>query len=379
MTIQNNDLGGRIRFARILKGLSQQELGELVYTSRQFIFQIESSTRAPSQDLLGAICEALDVTHLFMESSYECNIQPDQFHFRKRRSTPLSLASRVAAFGSLLEQILLYLELYVDLPKPFEFDLVPADCNQDGEYTRQQIENISNKFREKFKLGKDTPIDNVTKLLENLGVVVTSFKDVSEKVDALSFSKTRHYILRNTEKASVCRQRFDLAHELGHLILHQGVETGDPRTEAEADHFASAFLFPNIAFIKEFHQCLTIGGSFRWERLFQLKQRWKVSARAIIYRAHSLGLIDSRQYRSANIYLSKIGRSEPLDDKLEMESPVLLNNTFDLLQREMGISFAEISKNLGFNPKYLSGIMNLQRNDLTQETNISALKPMRLT
>lgn len=378
MTNQSNDLGGRIRFARILKGLSQQELGELVSTSRQFIFQIESGTKSPSQELLGAICDTLEVTKIFMDASYECDIQPDQFHFRKRRSTPNSLASRVAAFGTLLEQVLIYLDMYVDLPPPFEFEIKREECNQDGEYTRQQIENISNRFRETYSLGQDTPIDNVTTLLENLGVVVTSFNGVSDKVDALSFTKTRHYILRNSEKASVCRQRFDLAHELGHLILHQGVETGDPRTEAEADHFASAFLFPNKAFVREFHQCLTIGGSFRWEQLFQLKRRWKVSARAIIYRAHSLGLVDSRQYRSANIYLSKIGRTEPLDEILEMEPPILLNDTFDLLLKGMGISFAEISNGLGFNPKYLSEMMELDREDLIQESNISALKPMRL-
>src|SRR5690606_25667883 len=138
------------------------------------------------------------------------------------------------------------------------------------------------------------------------------------------------------------------------------------------------FLFPNKAFIREFHPCLTIGGSFRWEQLFNLKRRWKVSVRAIIYRAHSLGLIDSRQYRSANIYLSKIGRAEPLDEILEMESPILLNDTFDLLLKEMGISFAEISNGLGFNPKYLSEMMELDREDLTQENNITALKPIRL-
>src|SRR5690606_791722 len=133
-----------------------------------------------------------------------------------------------------------YLDMYVDLPPPFEFEIKPDECNQDGEYTRQQIENISNRFRETHNLGQDTPIDNVTALLENLGVVVTSFNGVSDKVDALSFTKSRHYILRSSERAAVWRQRFDMSHAPRQLILHHRVEAGDPQTKAEADHSAGA-------------------------------------------------------------------------------------------------------------------------------------------
>jgi len=59
-----------------------------------------------------------------------------------------------------------------------------------------------------------------------------------------------------------------------------------------------------------------------------------VSARAIIYRAHQLGLITAQQYRSANIQLSS-GQSkvEKYDEQITPEEPELLNNSLKLLEK----------------------------------------------
>ncbi|WP_150317353.1 ImmA/IrrE family metallo-endopeptidase, partial [Enterobacter hormaechei] len=77
--------------------------------------------------------------------------------------------------------------------------------------------------------------------VENQGAIVTGFDGVSEKVDALSVNRKFPIIIRNTAKESACPMRFDLAHECGHLIMHDGIETGCKKTEREADAFASAF------------------------------------------------------------------------------------------------------------------------------------------
>lgn len=377
MMTNHPKMGDRIRTARLLKGLSQQELGQILCTSRQFIHTLESNIKSPSNELLQIIFETLNINSNFLNVEFQSELQSEQCHFRKRRTTTLQMASRVTAFGTILENLIQYLESYVELPPPFTFDLEDSEINES--YSRQQIENIAERFRQKYQLGTDTPINDVITLLENLGVVVTSFNGVSDKVDALSFSKSRHFVLRNNEKPSACRQRFDLAHELGHLVLHQGIETGSPITEAEADHFASAFLFPRNAFLREFAPAVTTGGSIKWEYLQKLKLRWKVSLKAIVYRAHSLGLIDSRQYRTANIKLSKDGYPEKGDEAVHLEQPSLLNNTFDLLNDSLGITFSEIAKNVGFEPQYLSEILDLNRSDLSTVNNVSALRPIRLS
>lgn len=374
----NSQIGERIRFARVLRGYSQQQLGEAVSCSRQYIHQVESGLRAPSDDVEAAICEALEITSLFIKTELHNELQPEQCHFRKRRTTSLTLAARVAAFGTLLEAVLNYVEQFVELPSPFNFDLTPSEMGDDGKYTRETIERIAERFRAENNLGTDTPISDVTALLENLGVVVTAFNGVSDKVDALSFSRSRHFVLRNTEKQSTCRQRFDLAHELGHLVLHQGVETGCHTTEAEADHFASAFLFPRKAFIREFPSCISQSGRFKWLSLEKLKLRWKVSLRAVIYRAHSLGLIDSRQYRAANVKLSKEGLPEKGDHYIPLEEPTLLESSFSLIREQLSLDFARISTNLGVQPRYLAELLGVSCPTVNMDNNIAAMPPRRL-
>ncbi|MDT9702280.1 ImmA/IrrE family metallo-endopeptidase, partial [Streptomyces sp. P17] len=80
--------------------------------------------------------------------------------------------------------------------------------------------------------------------------IVTNFNIVSKEVDALSVSVERPFIVRNTAKESVCRQRFDIAHEIGHLVMHEGIVTGDRTTENQANRFASALLLPRPMMLK---------------------------------------------------------------------------------------------------------------------------------
>jgi len=79
---------------------------------------------------------------------------------------------------------------------------------------------------------------------------------------------------------------FDVAHELGHMVMHRGIRTGNIETEREADVFADAFLMPGGAFGREF-QALP----FSWDHVFRLKKRWSASAAAIVKRAYDLNLL----------------------------------------------------------------------------------------
>jgi Zn-dependent peptidase ImmA (M78 family) len=120
-----------------------------------------------------------------------------------------------------------------------------------------------------------------------------------------------------------------MSHELGHLVLHQGLETEDHQLEDEANRFASAFLLPRVAFIKEFPRRQRID----WGELLQMKARWRVSLQAIIRRAYDLGIIGAVQYRNANVYISRNGwkTSEPGEELIPVESPEIVPTGFQLL------------------------------------------------
>ena len=213
-----------------------------------------------------------------------------------------------------------------------EFPAINIYEAEDHEYNSvQNIEVLAEKVRRQLGLGLG-PISHVIKLLESLSCIVVNLADADEKIDAFSTFTGRPIVVRNTQKLSPGRLRFDFAHELGHLIMHQGIETGCRITEQQANNFASAFLMPRSAFASEFPRVR--GAYLNWDSLVQMKVRWGVSLKAIIYRAKALGMLSPEKAKSAYIYLSKNGytKNERGDELMLIEQPLMLQNAIDLLE-----------------------------------------------
>jgi Zn-dependent peptidase ImmA (M78 family)/DNA-binding XRE family transcriptional regulator len=367
----NNFYGDKLRLARLLNGLKLQELGDAVSVSRQFIHQMEGGIKLPANDVLEALCEVLKVNRTFFQLPVGNDVKFEQCHFRKRRTTPIGLANRVQAFSTVFEQLVVYINELLELPP---VDILTVDLVGEH-YTNEEIERAAEGCRKQWSLGIDTPIARMTRVLENAGIVITQFDGVSEKVDALSLNRKFPIIVRNNAKESVCRMRFDLAHECGHFVLHDGIETGDKATESEADRFASAFIFPRTAFLKEFSDMK--GRRINWVLIYKLKIRWGMSARAIIYRANQLGLITAQQYRSANVHLNRSGQTkvEKHDEDIQPEQPELLEGAFNIMREDLGISFTQIARKLGITNSLLSeitGILPMSESHLNNVIPISA-------
>ena len=344
--------GDKLRLARLLNGLTQQQLGESISASRQFVHQMESGVRQPAGDVLNALCETLQVKGSFFADPVGNDVKFEQCHFRKRKTTPVGIANRVLAFSTIFEQLVDYINEHLELPTIN----LPVIEHSSSSYSNSDIELAAEECRKMWGLGLNTPIAKMTRVLENAGVVITQFNGVSEKVDALSLNRKFPIIVRNDAKESVCRMRFDLAHECGHFVLHEGIETGDYITESEANKFASAFLFPRSAFVTEFNS--TKDTRLNWKLIYKLKIRWGMSAKAILYRAHHLDLISAQQYRSGNVHLNKTGQSkiENYDEDIQFEAPELLINALEILRNQLGISFNHIADYLGVYPSMLSTI-----------------------
>ena len=187
------------------------------------------------------------------------------------------------------------------------------------------------------------------RVLENAGGVVTFFTSSRHEVDALSIARARPLVVRNTVKESPGRLRFDLGHECGHLVIHQGIETGDKETEAQANRFASAFLMPRDSFRQEF---TAMPGRLDWRVIYSLKLRWRVSAKAIIRRARDLGRLNDMQYAAGNRFLHQSGqaRTERYDERLPMEAPELIETAVRAYLRSVNASPVELAARLGMTP-----------------------------
>lgn len=358
-------LGDRLRLARLMRGYTLQELGTAASVTRQNIHQLEANTRTPNIDVVQALAEFLEVETSFFSTPLVSEVKPEQCHFRKRKTTPVGIANRVIAYSTLFEQVVAILQDKLNLP-PADFDFADKHGFDTSNLTPKRIEELAETAREYWELGTNCPIESMVNVLEYHGAVVTCFDDLSDKVDALSVNRQFPIVIRNKFKTSACRMRFDLAHECGHFVMHDGIETGDNRTESEANSFASAFLMPRAPFMQEFQYCFA-GSQLNWEEIFAMKLRWKVSARAIIYRAHYLRLITAQQYRGANVHLNRSGqaRKEKYDDTIPLEEPEMLEQGFKLLNNELQITFSDVAHKLGVSLTTLSHItgLNVPSND----------------
>ena len=343
--------GDKLRFARLIKGYSLDELGSILNVTRQNIHKMEAG-QEPKENQLALLCSHLDVEPNFFYVDRNTPVVEEQCHFRSLRSRTKTLTNTIMARAELLDSLIKEVELNFDLPK-FQ---PPSYLDSDIE-SFEDIERISENLRRNWDLGTG-PISDMTIIVENAGIIVTMMDGADEKVDAFSLSRKRPIIIRNNAKKSPCRYRFDLAHELGHLIMHDGIITGCKATEKQANYFASAFLMPRIGFINAVDRFPIIKGakSFNWTNLYKLKKYFKVSFKALIYRAKSLGVINDDQMRSGYIYINKKGwaKKEYLDDEIPSECPSLLKSMLTTLD---STSWKKILAKLGVTNTLVSQLL----------------------
>lgn len=335
--------GDKLRLARLLASLSLDELGGMVAASRQYVHQLETDAREPSAEMRAALAAALGVREAFFAAPAINPVREDDCHFRKLMTAPRAVMAQATARGTFVEMLVTALDKRLRLPKVNFPDL--------GRPTSlEAVERIAEGVRAHWGLGLDAPITNVTRAVENAGAVVVHFADISDRIDALSIARRRPIIVRSSAKAAAVRLRFDLAHECGHLVMHQGIITGDSETEEQAHRFASAFLIPWAAFAREFPRTRR---GLDWTGLFQMKLRWMVSVRAIVRRAYDLGLIDAAQYRTANVHLTKTGqaKAERYDDTLESEAAELMSTALRVLSERDPAGMRALFDELGSSPE----------------------------
>ncbi|VUL83465.1 helix-turn-helix domain-containing protein [Stenotrophomonas maltophilia] len=342
--------GAQLRIARHFWGMTLQEIADAISTTRQFVSQLETGKAKPgrSDAIIQALANVVEVHPDFLFRSEREQVHEEQAHFRKLAATKASTRQMVLARGSIFGQVVDFIAKRVRLPEVNIPDHL--DCT-----SAEQIERAAELTRMHWGLGLG-PISHMVRVVERAGIIVAFFNEASAQVDALSIASKRPIIVRNDAKKSPFRQRFDIAHELGHLVLHEGQVTGDRKTESEANRFASAFLLPRTTFAKAFPRR---GTRLDWAGIRQLKLAFGASKAAILYRARSLDLIDEDQYRSAIITLKNRGEAieEAEDGLVANELSELIPKSLEVLRNAHGIGFSDLAQALSISPDFLKQIV----------------------
>ena len=321
--------GARLTLARHLAGLRKSDLATRVDKSPTAVAAWESGAKRPTAATVAQLALSLSVKPGFFA------VRPDDIaalsttpHFRSLRSTSQLARDQAFAYGQLAVDIATSLEKHVEFP---EVDLpsLPVaveDAAGDGP------EQAARLVRERWGMG-DGPVGHLVRLIEHHGVLVVFSTLQAASVDAYSFSsQVRPVVVLNPIKRDYYRQRLDVAHELGHLIMHADAEPGGRVVEEQAYQFASELLMPAA----EMRDLLpaTMGGNV-WFTLAKLKEHWGVSIQALLFRARRLGRLSDVSYRNAMTTISTRGwrRDEP-GLVTAIEQPSLLPRALELLDQE---------------------------------------------
>jgi len=173
--------------------------------------------------------------------------------------------------------------------------------------------------------------------------LVTAVGSWDPRLDAFSVrTRNRPVVVLCSEEGNAARRRFDAAHELAHLLLHEAAAEANQIQEKQAHRFASALLMP----AEEVEPWLP-RRSNDFELLEEGSRIWGVSMQALLYRARALGTLSADAYQRAMRRMSAAGwrTREPVEFG-PAEAPELLRRAIDTLPAA-GVTVSAIAEEFG--------------------------------
>jgi len=315
--------GERLTLARHLAGLRKNALAGIVGKTPTAVASYENNIKKPSPATVAQLALALGVDpEFFHPGPPRRRERPQVPHFRSLRSTTQVSRDQAHAYLLTALDVVATLERHVDFPAVKIPEVpVPDDPNSYAE-----AEEAARTLREHWGVPSG-PVGHLVRLAENHGIIVVFSPAQSASVDAYSLAiDGKAAVALNPLKDDYWRQRFDVAHELGHLVMHEDAEPGGQVLEEQAHRFAAEFLTPQ----REIGQRLPAKAD--WRRLAELKEEWGVSMQALLFRARYLGIMSDTTYSNAMMKVSANGwrRREPGPPRV-LEQPSSLPAAIDLL------------------------------------------------
>lgn len=285
-------IGNRIRQARLAAGLTLDALGEKVGVTHTAIQKYEKCLMTPPSSQLLKLARACGVRVEYFFRTHAVELLAPEFRklasFGKTAQEALKIKvvnqieKRVELLGCFPESPLLRFEPPAGLP---------ARITQSD-----QLEAFSDQLRGAWSLGLN-PIGDLTDTLEALGLLVIVVDEENPGFSGLmATARTadgRSYpVVAVSSRWPGDRQRFTLAHELGHLLLAGRLDAGLDEEKA-CNRFAGAFLAPKAAVLQ------LLGASRRsleWQELFALKHEFGLSMAGWLQRAKQCAVISDEAH-----------------------------------------------------------------------------------
>ncbi len=337
--------GDRIRLARELRGLTQTRLAERVQLTQGAIAQIEGGRVQPSDELVDAIAFQTGFLPSFFRQESAIDFPLGSLLFRKRASMTATQEKQVHHFGQVMFEIVHSMADRLDVPS------VRLPRDRSFESPRE----AARATRSAFGLSPETPIPQLINATERGGVLVLALPHSMQGGDAFSVwagaDRLRPAIVISGEVPGD-RLRLSVAHELGHLVMHQAPQASVTDIEREAFAFAGELLLPAEAMREQITAPVTLTS------IAELKPRWGVSIQALIRRAYELEIISRRQYTYLFEQLSARGwrMREPRNLDVPVERPRAIRQMAELLYGKP-INYQRLGADVGLPARFVREII----------------------
>lgn len=347
--------------AREYRAMTQKELADAACVKQPQIAMIEGGVDgAASPETIKAISEAVGFpVEFFYQPDHRLGFGSSSLYYRKMSAITAADRKAISSLTNLarigLSRLLDAVEVDADLSLP-----------------RVHLSDVGGSPARAAAIVRaawalpDGPVNNLTAFIERCGVVIV---ECDFGVRGLSGTSMRlanlpPLIFVNSAMPAD-RFRYTLAHELGHLVLH---DSPKETMEDEADEFASELLMQRIEFCVSVSQ---FGARPTLRNLVALKPYWKVAVSSMIMRLAELGIISAEYKRSLFIQMStlKMRLSEP--QPFAKESPALYRKIVHAAWGELPKDFDVAAKILKFPADVFS---RLYASSLRADTRHSVLR-----
>lgn len=391
--IEKKFYGERLRNARMYRGMTLTELAKRAEISKQSLSLYENDNNTPDYMKVRLLASELNFPYdyFFQKDSYVAKTETTYFRSlvsatKKDRTAQSIKLEYVAKMYEILLEFISFPEMNLPSVAFVGYDDV---FESQSEGAVQEIEDIANQVRGYWDVGNG-PIKDLQYLLEKNGIIVTGFDTNEDKIDAFSqrtiVAESDIYLiavaLGNRPEGRIY---FDMAHELGHILLHPWSEDLEAITkdefkarERQANMFASAFLLPRESFGKDVASYPTDLKYYQF-----LKNKWRTSIQAMIYRTHQLSIISDNQYQYLMRQVSKHGWrvKEPGDIPFSLNENIF-QGAIDLLMEHNVLTAKEILELFKKNgvtlyPEDIEELLHLRPETLKIEENVVPILHLR--
>ncbi len=309
--------GERVRQARELRGLTQKALAVVVQLHQSAVAHLEADRATISESALDRIALATGFPTSFFRQRPDSDFSPGSLRFRAHAAATSLGRTQAYRYAQTIFEGANKLATLVNLV-PLTLGRMEASPSEAARKTRQTL-----------GLSDNEPINHLMDVIERAGVIVLAIPMAVPRLDAFSAwvgNPKRPVVALLTDKPTD-RFRLTLAHELGHLLIHDAAEGNRIEIEREANAFAGEFLVPAKGLRRELRPPITLV-SFA-----DLKRRWGVSIQALVRRARDLSLISANQYRYLCQQIGAKGwrKNEPVDLRAESEKPRAVRKIIELV------------------------------------------------